>query len=325
MAVIGPVMGMECTQEQATQLAYHLGEEKKPHNVHTLRRAINAVPTCPVGQQKKHLVFLNYVLNAQEDCIPEQVSFQWPVAYPGELEKSIVFPEEMSLEVPRDMESRLLTMIRWGQTEDLTLYCNEIIFAIPSQPDVSLQMEREYIVGANLLMSRVADASGVNAALLDELMENNLSQIEACKTRSELSCLFFQFAMEYAKQVKAVRSVSGEKPLTFRVNSFIRAHIYEKLTTSMVAAGLNYSVSHLCAAFKQENGVTLTDYIQQEKMAQARYLLEQDKKPAEVSRLLEFSSPSYFGVVFRRLVGMSPGEYIDRVRRNFQPEERPLG
>ena len=122
-----------------------------------------------------------------------------------------------------------------------------------------------------------------------------------------------------------MRSVSEEKPLTFRVNSFIRAHIYEKLTTSIVAAGLNYSVSHLCVAFKQENGVTLTDYIQQEKMAQARYLLEQDKKPAEVSRLLESSSPSYFGGILRRLVGMSPGEYIDRVRRNFQPEERPRG
>ena len=90
---------------------------------------------------------------------------------------------------------------------------------------------------------------------------------------------------------------------------YIRAHIYEKLTTSIVATGLNYSVSYLCAAFKQETGVTLTDYIRQEKIPQARYLLEQHKKPADVSRLLEFSSPSYFGAVFRKLVGVSPGEY----------------
>ena len=90
---------------------------------------------------------------------------------------------------------------------------------------------------------------------------------------------------------------------------YIRAHIYEKLTTSIVATGLNYSVSYLCAAFKQETGVTLTYYIRQEKIPQARYLLEQHKKPADVSRLLEFSSPSYFGAVFRKLVGVSPGEY----------------
>ena len=105
---------------------------------------------------------------------------------------------------------------------------------------------------------------------------------------------------------------------------YIRAHIYEKLTTSIVATGLNYSVSYLCAAFKQETGVTLTDYIRQEKIPQARYLLEQHKKPADVSRLLEFSSPSYFGAVFRKLVGVSPGEYAIHTVYDFQANGRPF-
>lgn len=115
-----------------------------------------------------------------------------------------------------------------------------------------------------------------------------------------------------------------KKTLVFQVNSYIRAHIYEKLTTSIVATGLNYSVSYLCAAFKQETGVTLTDYIRQEKISQARYLLEQHKKPADVSRLLECSSPSYFGAVFRKLVGVSPGEYAIRTVYDFQANGRPF-
>lgn len=142
--------------------------------------------------------------------------------------------------------------------------------------------------------------------------------------KKRMSCLFFQFAMQYANQVKAVRSVSNEKMLAFQANSYIRAHIYEKLTTSIVAAGLNYSVSYLCAAFKQKTGVTLTDYIQQEKISQARYLLEQHKKPADVSRLLEFSSPSYFGTVFRKLVGVSPGEYAVHAYYDFQANGHPF-
>lgn len=105
---------------------------------------------------------------------------------------------------------------------------------------------------------------------------------------------------------------------------YIRAHIYEKLTTSIVATGLNYSVSYLCAAFKQETGVTLTDYIRQEKISQARYLLEQHKKPADVSRLLECSSPSCFGAVFRKLVGVSPGEYAIHTVYDFQANGRPF-
>ena len=173
-------------------------------------------------------------------------------------------------------------------------------------------------------MSRVAAVAGVRTALLNEIIANNLYQIENCTSHTELSCLFFQFAMQYANRVKAVRSVSSEKTLVFQVNSYIRAHIYEKLTTSIVATGLNYSVSYLCAAFKQETGVTLTDYIRQEKISQARYLLEQHKKPANVSRLLECSSPSYFGAVFRKLVGVSPGEYAIHTVYDFQANGRPF-
>ena len=207
--------------------------------------------------------------------IPEYVPFHWSTLHPAELEKDILLPEAQYFDLPKNMENRLLTMIRWGKPQDLATYCNEIIFSLPKHPDVDLRLERNYIIGANLLMSRVAAVAGVHTALLNEIVANNLYQIENCTSHTELSHLFFQCAMQYASQVKAVRSVSSEKTLEFLVNSYIHAHIYERLTTSIVAAGLNYSVSYLCAAFKQETGVTLTHYIQQEKIFQAQYLLEQ--------------------------------------------------
>lgn len=324
LIVVGPVLVMECSHTQAAQVMYHLGIEKRSKDVNLFRQAINSYPICNIRQLKRHILFLNHLINAEEDCTPEHAPFHWPALPPVELEKDIILPETLYFDLPQNMENQLLAMIRWGKPQDLAIYCNEIIFSLPRHPDVDFKLERDYIVGANLLMSRTAAIAGVNTALLDEIVANNLYQIENCTSHTELSRLFFQCAMQYAKQVKAVRSVSSKKTLAFLVNSYIHAHIYEKLTTSIVAAGLNYSVSYLCAAFKQETGVTLTDYIQQEKILQARYLLEQNKKPADVSRLLEFSSPSYFGSVFRKLVGMSPGEYAVHAFHDFQANGRPL-
>lgn len=324
LIVVGPVLAMECSHTQAAQVMYHLGMGKRSNDINLFRQAINSYPICNAQQLKRHILFLNHLINAEADCSQEHVPFRWPALHPAELEKDIILPETFDFNLPQNMENTLVAMIRWGKPEELATYCNEIVFSLPQHPDVDLRLEREYIIGANLLMSRVAAIAGVHTALLDEIIANNLYQIENCTSHTELSCLFFQFAMQYANQVKAVRSVSSEKTLAFQVNSYIRAHIYEKLTTSIVATGLNYSVSYLCAAFKQETGVTLTDYIQQEKISQARYLLEQHKKPADVSRLLEFSSPSYFGAVFRKLVGVSPGEYAAHAVHDFQANGHPF-
>lgn len=324
LIVVGPVLAMECSQAQAAQVMYHLGMEKQSDNLRLFRQAINSYPVCNIQQLKRHILFLNHLINAEEDCMPEHVPFHWPSLHPAELEKDIILPETFYFDLPKNIEDRLVSMIRWGKPQELETYCNEIIFSLPRHPDVDIQLEREYIIGANLLMSRVAAIAGVDTALLNEIVSNNLYQIENSASHSELSYIFFQCAIQYAKQVRTVRRVSDEKTLEFLVNSYIHAHIYEKLTTSIVAAGLNYSVSHLCAAFRRETGMTLTDYIRQEKISQARYLLEQHKKPADVSRLLEFSSPSYFGAVFRKLVGMSPGEYAVQAFHDFQANGHPF-
>ncbi len=318
LVVIGPVLSMECTQPQAAQIMYHLGIDTQANDVNAFRRMLNSYPNCNMKQLKKHLTFLNLLLNGQKTCTPEQISFHWPVQHPTVVEDDIILPEAATLKLPQDMENRLLAMIRWGKPQDLEQYCNEIVFSLPHHPDVDLRMEQKFIIGANLLLSRAAASAGVNSSLLDEMVSDYLWQIENCASRTELSALFYRCAVQYARQVQVLHNVSSEKPLMFLVNSYIHAHIYNKLTSSIIAAGLNYSVSYLCAAFKQESGMTLTEYIQQEKIAHAQYLLEQNKKPADVSRLLEFSSPSYFSYVFRKHVGMSPRKYVEHVRHKFQ-------
>lgn len=93
------------------------------------------------------------------------------------------------LRFAKNIENQLLTMIRWGKPQDLATYCNEIIFSLPKHPVVDFQLERDYIVGANLLMSRTVALAGVHTALLDEIVASNLYQIENCTSHTELSCI----------------------------------------------------------------------------------------------------------------------------------------
>ena len=59
-----------------------------------------------------------------------------------------------------------------------------------------------------------------------------------------------------------------------------------------------------------ETGLPINQYIQRQKIERAKELLRVPKLSiSDVSERLAFSSPSYFSLIFRKFVGMSPGDY----------------
>jgi len=73
------------------------------------------------------------------------------------------------------------------------------------------------------------------------------------------------------------------------------------------------SSSHFMRFFKMTVGQTFCAYLTSFRIAKAQYLLMNKEVPiAEVSQLVGFCSQSYFGEVFRGLVGMTPRNYQQR-------------
>lgn len=70
------------------------------------------------------------------------------------------------------------------------------------------------------------------------------------------------------------------------------------------------SCSYLCTHFKQETGMTISAYVQQEKVREAKRLLKGSSYSiVEISEALAFSSQSYFCAVFKKITGMTPESY----------------
>ena len=65
--------------------------------------------------------------------------------------------------------------------------------------------------------------------------------------------------------------------------------------------------------FKEETGENLTDFVLQEKTAEAKRLLRySDKSLTAIGAYLGFSSPGHFSRVFKKYAGVSPREYRER-------------
>lgn len=102
------------------------------------------------------------------------------------------------------------------------------------------------------------------------------------------------------------------------IRHYIGVHYKESMNLDSLAELAHVSKYYLAHAFKAEYGISPINYQISLRIKESRYLLQEtDMSLSQISRVLGFSSASYFSQSFRRSEGMSPQEYRAS-RRNRQ-------
>lgn len=90
----------------------------------------------------------------------------------------------------------------------------------------------------------------------------------------------------------------------------LEKNVYGKLTVTDVANGLGKSVSTVKNLFSLYRGGGIMSYYNYLKIEEAKRLIrEGEHNFAEIASLLQFDTPQYFSICFRRYERMSPIEY----------------
>jgi AraC-like DNA-binding protein len=90
---------------------------------------------------------------------------------------------------------------------------------------------------------------------------------------------------------------------------YVHTHYQQTITVAQMSRLACLSRSHFHAVFKQETGMTLTDYIHSVRLRHAVELLEQKIDVAEVALRVGFENLSHFYHLFKRAYGMAPKQY----------------
>ena len=103
----------------------------------------------------------------------------------------------------------------------------------------------------------------------------------------------------------------GEKELFALMKLYIKEHYYEHaLSLSVIAEEFHLNASYLSRIFKKGMGKNFSEYLLEIRMRKALQLLqEKDYLAYELSELVGFSDPDYFGRCFKKFTGVSFSEY----------------
>lgn len=98
------------------------------------------------------------------------------------------------------------------------------------------------------------------------------------------------------------------------VKKYIESHLSDKLSLNDVAAIYGISPNYLSSLFKKYNSCGFSEYIAECKIAQAKKIMnEGNQKIYEIADMLGFESAFYFSKVFKKIEGISPSEYMNKV------------
>ena len=121
--------------------------------------------------------------------------------------------------------------------------------------------------------------------------------------------------LEFTEQVEKLHRGKHTSKLSLDVANYVRHHLSEPISVDKMAEEFFLSRPHLSTKFKQETGMTLTDFILNEKTEEAKRLLRySDKSQSAISSFLGFSSQGHFAKVFKKYAGVTPNEYREKHR-----------
>lgn len=95
-----------------------------------------------------------------------------------------------------------------------------------------------------------------------------------------------------------------------KCKDYIFTHLHGKLTLTRIADALSLNASYLSSLFHRSEGISITEFIRNEKINLAQNLLMySDYSYSEIAAYLGFASQSHLGTQFRKTVGMTLREY----------------
>ncbi|MBE3554972.1 MAG: helix-turn-helix transcriptional regulator, partial [Thermicanus sp.] len=100
-----------------------------------------------------------------------------------------------------------------------------------------------------------------------------------------------------------------------KVITFLHKHSHQTITLEQAAKEAGMSPYSLSKRFKEEKGINFIDYLTALRIEKAKTLLQDPSRSLkEICYTVGYHDPNYFSRVFKRITGVSPTEYREKMR-----------
>lgn len=156
-----------------------------------------------------------------------------------------------------------------------------------------------------------------NIILAAELAAPRGDELRSLKLRAhmyDMLIVLTQFSVDQARRQLQLQSQEWNRS-TKRAVDFIQKHLAEHLTRADITKGAGCNYDHLKKVFRQDIGMTLMEYVNDQRIMKVREMLAaSDISSAKAGEAVGIQDPKYLSRLFRRYTGMTITEYRNLCR-----------
>lgn len=210
-----------------------------------------------------------------------------------------------------EIERKIMEHVSKGREKEALEVLGTFFFdASYRMPKNVLRVSKNLAFTFNTMLRIAIREGGVHPVYLHRISDKFAILIEKATSTKELEQLQVLMIKEYCKVVREV-STEGYHGIVKQAIEYINLNFSKELSLPFIADIINVSPSHLSKKFKKETGFTVTEFINKKRIQEAKRLLQiSEHSITDIAILIGFEDPGYFTSVFRKLVGITPREYM---------------
>ncbi len=172
-----------------------------------------------------------------------------------------------------------------------------------------LRNAKNFMIILNTLLRKAAEQGNVHPLYIDSVSSEFAKKIEALQTLDETDELFYYMIKRYCRLVNR-HSQKNYSLLIQKTITRIDADITADLSLKTHANALGVNPSYLSTLFKKETGMTLTEYVNKERIEKAKHLLlSTNMQIQNIAQSCGILDVNYFTKIFKKYTGKTPNEF----------------
>ncbi|MDO5336850.1 MAG: helix-turn-helix domain-containing protein [Eubacteriales bacterium] len=225
---------------------------------------------------------------------------------------------------PYDREVREMSGVRNGDLEQVKKsLAEDYLGKIGTLAKNPLRHSKNHAIVLITLSSRAAIEGGLLPEISFSLSDIYIQKIEEATTPETAILLGRQAEYQYTLLVNEVKNqknnpgTRGDLRIS-RCKNYIFSHLHEKISLASIAEELYLNKNYLCDLFKKEEGITIGEYILQQKIHLIQnMLIYSNYTYSEIATYFGFSSQSHLGRQFKKMTGMTLRQYREMYGVHF--------
>ncbi len=179
----------------------------------------------------------------------------------------------------------------------------------------SLRGAQNIAIILNTLCRKNLERAAIHPAFIDQISRNFTQRITSCVTEQEVRALQREITRDYCEMVRRY-SVGDTSPLLQNIMNEALLSLDGEVSLHTLSEKAGVGESYLSARFREETGMTFSSWLREKRMTRAKELLaRKELSIAQVAEQVGILDVSYFIRVFKKEVGMTPGEWRKKITK----------